>query len=330
MWSAVGWGLGILALLVALPLAASGRLPDRLATHWSFGSARPDSSMPFWAAALFPGLIWSVLASVVVLAMRRAEAEAGSETGSEAGAGGGVSGWAVAGLGSGGVTLLGAQVSIIRANLDRTDWRQAGSVTGGVVATLVVAAAVGAAGLLAERRASGAPRPASGGPTLEIPAGQRVVWLARASNSWLHALAALTGLLAIGVVVAALAGLTGRPSLSAAAPLALGSVLILGCSSVRARVSEQGLDVSFGPLGWPTRHWAAEDVESAHVESRRPLQVGGWGYRLSGRGTTVMLRGGECLVIRPSKGREFAVSVDDAERGAALLNSLRASRRNGT
>lgn len=43
-----------------------------------------------------------------------------------------------------------------------------------------------------------------------------------------------------------------------------------------------------------------------------------------------MLRGGECLVIRPSKGREFAVSVDDAERGAALLNSLRASRRNGT
>ncbi|MFI5794294.1 DUF1648 domain-containing protein [Streptomyces sp. NPDC051677] len=326
VWGAVGWGLGVLALLAALPWAARGRLPDRLATHWSVGSARPDSSMPFWAAALFPGLIWSVLASVVVLAMRRAGAEAGPE----AGAGGGVSGWAVAGLGSGGVTLLGAQASIVRANLDRTDWRQAGSVTGGVVATLVVAAAVGAAGLLAERRAFGAPRPAAGGPTLEIPPGQRVVWLARASNSWLHALAALTGLLAIGVVVAALAGLTGRPSLSAAAASALGSVLILGCASVRARVSEQGLDVSFGPLGWPTRHWAAEDVESAHVERRTPWQVGGWGYRLSGRGTTVMLRGGECLVIHPSKGREFAVSVDDAERGAALLNSLRASRRSGT
>ena len=44
---------------------------------------------------------------------------------------------------------------------------------------------------------------------------------------------------------------------------------------------------------------------------------------MSGLGTTVMLRSGECLVIH-SKGKDFAVSVDDAERGAALLNSLSA------
>jgi hypothetical protein len=49
------------------------------------------------------------------------------------------------------------------------------------------------------------------------------------------------------------------------------------------------------------------------------------GYRVSGLGTTVMLRSGECLVVRTrDKGREFAVSVDDAERGAALLNALNA------
>ncbi|MFD7782173.1 hypothetical protein ACFV4Q_03610 [Streptomyces nojiriensis] len=41
-------------------------------------------------------------------------------------------------------------------------------------------------------------------------------------------------------------------------------------------------------------------------------------------GTTVMLRSGECLVIPPRRGREFAVMVDDAERGAALLNALSA------
>lgn len=311
-WGAVSWGVGVLALLPTLPLAASGRLPDRLATHWDAGSGRPDGSMPLWAAALFPALIWSVLAVVVVLTLRRA------------GAGGGVPGWAAAGLGFGGVTLLGGQASVVRANLDRTNWHEAGSVTSGVVGTLVVAAAVGTAGLLVARRAPAEPRPAADGPTLDIPAGQRVVWLARTSNSWLQAIAALTGLLAIAVVVSALAGLTDLPFLLAAAPFTLASVLVLGCSSVRARVGEQGLDVAFGPLGWPTRHWAAEDVESARVESRTPAQVGGWGYRLSGQGTTVMLRGGECLVIHPSKGREFAVSVDDAERGAALLNSLRA------
>jgi hypothetical protein len=312
VWGAVGWGVGVLALLVALPLAASGRLPDRLATHWDAGSGRPDDSMPLWAAALFPALIWGVLAFVVVLTLRRA------------GAGRDAPGWAAAGLGFVGVTLLGGQASIVRANLDRADWHEAGSVTSGVVGTLVVAAAAGAAGLLATRRAPDEPRPAADGPTLDIPAGQRVVWLARTSNSWLHALAALTGLLAITVVVSALAGLTGLPFLLGAAPFAFASLLVLGCSSVRARVGEQGLDVAFGPFGWPARHWAAEDIESARVENRTPAQVGGWGYRLSGLGTTVMLRGGECLVIRPSRGREFAVSVDDAERGAALLNSLSA------
>ncbi|QUW81839.1 DUF1648 domain-containing protein [Streptomyces mirabilis] len=312
VWGAVGWGVGVLALLVALPLAASGRLPDRLATHWDAGSGRPDDSMPLWAAALFPALIWGVLAFVVVLTLRRA------------GAGRDAPGWAAAGLGFVGVTLLGGQASIVRANLDRADWHQAGSVTSGVVGTLVVAVAAGAASLLATRRAPDEPRPAADGPTLDIPAGQRVVWLARTSNSWLHALAALTGLLAITVVVSALAGLTGLPFLLGAAPFAFASLLVLGCSSVRARVGEQGLDVAFGPFGWPARHWAAEDIESARVENRTPAQVGGWGYRLSGLGTTVMLRGGECLVIRPSRGREFAVSVDDAERGAALLNSLSA------
>ncbi|MFF3328881.1 DUF1648 domain-containing protein [Streptomyces sp. NPDC002888] len=309
-WGAVGWGVGVLAVLVALPLAASRRLPGRLATHWEAGSGRPDGSMPLWAAALLPALIWGALAVVVMLTVRRA------------GGGGAMPGWAAAGLGFGGVTLLGGQAAVVRANLDRTDWHEAGSVTSWVVGTLVVAAAVGAAGLAAALRAPTDPRPAANGPALDIPAGQRVVWLARTSNSWLQGLAGVTGLVAIAVVVAALAGLTDLPFLLAAAPFALASVLVLGCSSVRARVSEQGLDVAFGPFGRPTRHWAAEDIESARAENRTPAQVGGWGYRLGGRGTTVMLRSGECLVIRSAKGKEFAVSVDDAERGAALLNSL--------
>ncbi|WP_328793045.1 MULTISPECIES: hypothetical protein [unclassified Streptomyces] len=43
-------------------------------------------------------------------------------------------------------------------------------------------------------------------------------------------------------------------------------------------------------------------------------------------GTTLMLRSGECLVIHVRRGGEFAVSVDDAERGAVLLNALSAQR----
>ncbi|MGW0500765.1 hypothetical protein ACWD0Z_36650 [Streptomyces sp. NPDC003007] len=44
-WSAAGWAIGVLVLLVALPLAAAGRLPDRLATHWDAGSGKTASGI---------------------------------------------------------------------------------------------------------------------------------------------------------------------------------------------------------------------------------------------------------------------------------------------
>ncbi|WP_314225672.1 DUF1648 domain-containing protein [Streptomyces zaehneri] len=313
-WGAVGWCVGVLALLVALPPAASSRLPERLATHWNAGSGRPDGSMALWAAALFPALVWVLLTAVVMVALRRA----GS------GAGGAIPGWAVASLGFGGVMLLGGQASIVRANLDHADWHDADSVTSWVVGTLVVATTVGSIGFLAARRAPSQTPPATDGPVLDLPAGQRLIWLARTSNPWLQAVSAVTGLLAIAVVVGVLAGLAESVAVLAATPFALACALVLGCSSVQARVSERGLDVTFGPLGWPGRHWALEDIESARTENRTPAQVGGWGYRLSGLGTTVMLRSGECLVIRTGRDKDFAVSVDDADQAAALLNALSA------
>ena len=66
-WGVNGWVSGVLVLLVALPLVAGSRLPDRLATHWDADSGRPDSSMPLWAASLFPALIWAVAAVTVAL-----------------------------------------------------------------------------------------------------------------------------------------------------------------------------------------------------------------------------------------------------------------------
>ncbi|MFD7558916.1 DUF1648 domain-containing protein [Streptomyces sp. NPDC059835] len=306
-WGVGAWGVGTAALLVAMPLAASGRLPERVATHWGGLSGPPDGSMPLWAAALFPALIWAVLVLAVAIAARRT--------------GGAARGWVAGSLLSGGVLLAGAQASIVRANLDHEDWRQAESATGWVVVVFVAAALAALGGVLVGRRgAVGSRGPAVVGPSMDIPSGERLVWLSRASNAWLQLIAAVAGLVAVAGALAGLGGLMGSEWLLVA-PFALASLLALAFSSVRARVTGRGLEVAFGPLGLPVRRWAAEDIESAWVEERTAARVGGWGYRLNGLGTTVMLRGGECLVVR-SKGKDFAVSVDDAERGAALLNSL--------
>ncbi|MFI8387580.1 DUF1648 domain-containing protein [Streptomyces sp. NPDC085540] len=306
-WGVAVWAAVITAVLVALPWAASRRLPERLATHWGAGSGGPDGSMPLWAAAFFPALIWVVLVLLIVVLGRWR-------------------GGATAGLLSGGVLLVGAQVSVVRANLDHTDWRQADSVSAWVVGMVAAAAVAGLVEWAVIRRGRAATsRVAVSGPSMEIPAGERFVWLSRTTNPWLHWIGALAGLLVLAAVLATVSGLVDAPW-PVVAPFAVVCVAVLACASVQARVTEKGLSVAFGPVGWPVRRWSAQDIESARAESRTPGQVGGWGYRLSGLGTTVMLRSGECLVIHPRRGHEFAVSVDDAERGAALLNALSAQR----
>ncbi|MGA4841323.1 DUF1648 domain-containing protein [Streptomyces sp. G45] len=297
-------GAAALALLLALPLAAAHRLPAKLATHWSLSSPVPDDSMPLWAATALPAALWTAAVAVVLLAGRRARP------------------WSPALLLPLGVSLCGAQAAIVRANLDHADWRDARSTTPwliGVVVAALAAAAVGAR--LGRRAAPGAAQAPTDLPRLPIVPGERYVWLSRTANPWLQALAALAATATAAALVATTAGLVD-PLWPLIAPLALVALAGAVSASVQATVTDRGLEVAFGPLGWPVRRWPLAAIESAHAEHRTPAQVGGWGYRLNGLGTTVMLRAGDCLVIR-SKGRAFAVSVDDAERGAALLNTLR-------
>jgi hypothetical protein len=129
--------VGIPAVVAGLPWAVRNRLPERLATHWGGGSDVADGSMPFWAAAALPGVVWA--GAVLVALVVRWRGGAGARSG------------AVAGLLAGGVFLAGAQWAVVRANLDHADWRQAGSPGTGVVVACVAAVLAGAAGWLAVR-----------------------------------------------------------------------------------------------------------------------------------------------------------------------------------
>jgi hypothetical protein len=95
---------------------------------------------------------------------------------------------------------------------------------------------------------------------------------------------------------------------------------------VRIRVDEQGVRAAFGPQRFPVRRIRLEQIGSARVASHRALEVGGWGYRVLPATTAIMLRGGECLVLRLNSGRDFVISVDKPDRGADLVNALLAER----
>ncbi|MFJ4593280.1 MULTISPECIES: DUF1648 domain-containing protein [unclassified Kitasatospora] len=308
LWGAVAWSAGVLALLIALPWAARHRLPDPLATHWS--GQDPDGSMSLTASALFPAGVWLVLVLAAAAARRFRAGTAGGTTG--------------AALAAVGVLLTGAQTSIVHANLDRTRWQEAAPMGFEVVVLVVAAGLAGLLTWLAVRPRIDSPTGASPADRIPAPAtapGEQLVWLSQAANPWLQLGASVLALGALVGVLAPASGLMGF-SWATVVPFVTTSPIVLCSASVKARVTAQGLSVGFGPFGWPSRRWSPADLDSARAELRTPAQAGGWGYRVNGLGTTVMLRRGVCLVVRTRRGREFAVSVDDAERGAALLNSL--------
>ncbi len=161
-------------------------------------------------------------------------------------------------------------------------------------------------------------------PAVSIGPDQRAVWVSYAFNPMLLGLA--LALLAATVALGALA-ILGFPAglWIAVVAVAVAGLVGVTLSAVRVQVDDRALVIAYGPLRRPVRRIPLDEIDGAWVEDRRPAQVGGWGYRIVPGGTTIMIRRGECLVVRLSSGRELAVTVDDAGRGAALLNTLLAS-----
>jgi hypothetical protein len=307
-----GWIVVVAAALVAMLAGSRGRLPEPLASHWG-PSGSPDDSMPFFAFAAIALSIWSVVAGVAMgtsLTGQRWQRRP-------------VRAWAGAGLAAGGTFVVGLAGVTVWANLDASDWRAARSVNWQVI--LVIAAA-GAAGWLGWRLARRGPHLPPGPPgkpvrPLELRPGEHAVWVSTAVNSSLLGVGAVLLALAVALAVGTAFGLPGL-TWYVSAVLVVVTLACLAVSSIRVEVNQRGLTVAYGAWRWPRRRTPLGNIRQAWTEQRRPSEVGGWGYRgLPGK-ATIMIRGGECLVIGYQSGGQLRISVDDAERGAALLNAF--------
>ncbi|SDN39843.1 hypothetical protein [Geodermatophilus sp. DSM 45219] len=218
--------------------------------------------------------------------------------------------------GSAAVVAAGA-VSLLATSLDRTDLL--GRPVPGWVFLLALAALAGGSALGWLLGRSPAPvrtpqPPPAEAPRIDLPAGGRAVWT-RVVVAAPIAVGAL-GAAGLGAALTVTAGAAaGAPALLVAAALAVGT-------SARVTVDATGLTAHPGLVRRPRLHVPLDRVASARRTDVRATEMGGWGVRMRGERTALLLRGGEALELDLGDGSRFLVTVDDAATAAALVNTL--------
>ncbi|MFS0695354.1 DUF1648 domain-containing protein [Streptomyces nitrosporeus] len=311
MYAALGALPFVLVVLTDLALvgAVGDRLPDRVASHFSFsGKADGHTGRTVFllvtvALPVLLGAVWSFLAARDTF------------RGGRAYDGFLVSGYAVAGF-TGYLTA-----ATLLANVDTADGGPAAALSPWQMAAAAgTAVAAAALGLLANRLLPAPPDGPEGhegagrGARIALAEGEVAGWV-RGTTSWWPALSAVA-LAAGGVAVTVEAG----PA--AGLPLVVVGAFLVTFSRPNVTVDRRGLTVS-GLLPWPRVRIPLERVEGATSREVKALgEYGGWGYRIRPGGSGVILRSGEAIVARLKGGREFTVTIDDSATGAALLNTL--------
>ncbi|MFJ8532052.1 hypothetical protein [Streptomyces sp. NPDC093591] len=165
------------------------------------------------------------------------------------------------------------------------------------------------------------------------------VWTGRATNrvQWLLALVG-AACMALGVELA-----VDSPWTDGVAPLvmavvgciAAGLLVLFGTLAfvhVALRVDHECLEVRCGHIGVPRRRIPLSEVAGADfVAHVTPRHWGGWGYRWRPeKGTAVVVRRGEGLVLRLWDGHTFTITVDDAEAAVRVIRDRLRTRAPGT
>lgn len=304
----------VLVLLVGLGVYGAQRdgMPGEMATHFGPGGV-PDGFMStgWWPVAM----VAIVLVAVVALGLpqlSRAMPRNGRR-------GLLAVGWATAGL----FGYLFPVTTLANAGL--ADPAAARLEVWQVPVSLAAAAVAGLLGWLIAGPLPPADEPSPAGAMapderLDLGSGERAAW-SRSTGS-----APFMGVLLAGAVVTAAALYYGRPDGPILWPLltlgVLAGLVVIMLGSVRVTVDHRGLTVASRFVPALRRRVPVDRIESAEQREIRPMQYGGWGYRVLPGSTAVVLRGGEALVLRLRGGREFAVTVGDADTAAALLNTL--------
>lgn len=310
-------------LVAALPwMVFWNRLPDPVATRWDLAGDANAHMSPLSAALLFVGLV--VVLGVSVAAATRLVS---SRPSNDASRGGFLLGVLVFAM-----TLMAVASGLtVAANIDVASWRATHLGLGWVLALVLFSLTQGELGAALARRLAltissepigEADRAGSAvdRPTVDLAAGERVAWVGACGSRVLSRLGAglVVGAAVFGVL-SPVGGLTVWAVL-----LGTGLALVV-VASVRVTVGAHGVRVHPGMVRWPSVVFPLNSIGMASAIDVGALEWGGWGYRGSirvFRRAAWVVRQGEGLRLDLTDGCVFAVTVDDAETAAAVLNDL--------
>jgi len=165
------------------------------------------------------------------------------------------------------------------------------------------------------------------------------VWTGRATNrvQWLLALVG-AACMALGIELAVDSAWTGGLAplvMAVVGCIAAGLLVLFGTLAfvhVALKVDQECLEVRCGHIGVPRRRIPLSQVVGADfVPMVTPRHWGGWGYRWRPeKGTAVVVRRGEGLVVRLGDGHSFTVTVDDAQDAVRVIEDRLRARTAGT
>ncbi|PBC65715.1 hypothetical protein BKI49_02615 [Streptomyces sp. Tue6028] len=154
------------------------------------------------------------------------------------------------------------------------------------------------------------------------------VWTGRATNrvQWLPALGG-AACLALGIELAVDSAWTSGSApliMSVVGCIAAGLLIIFGTLAflhVAVKVDKDCLEVRCGHIGLPRRRIPLSSVVGAEFAPKvTPRQWGGFGYRWRPeKGTAVIVRRGEGVVLRLGDGHTFTITVDNAEAAVRII-----------
>ncbi|MCR2825677.1 DUF1648 domain-containing protein [Microbacterium sp. zg.Y909] len=319
----------IVALIAPITIALAASvvqlimLPNLAATvaiHWDF-SGTPDGFGPAWS---FPaltaglGIGLSALLAGTALASDRAAARRDARPATPT-ANSGFVGALVLGT----VAFLSVLATALAAVQVGAPDEQAVGAGLPMLGALAAGVAAGLAGWWALPRATAAPVAGEAAHALDLGADESAVWVRTATMSRLP-LALLGGAALVTVGLGVVLLVTGD---DAAGWITLASgvvvtLLVATGTAYRVVVDNRGLTVR-AFAGVPRWRLEPSGIRAVEVVFVNPTgDFGGWGWRWTPGRFGVVTRAGEAIQVTRADGRQFVVTVDDAETGAAVLQAV--------